>query len=356
MREGTSLLSWFRQLMGRGSEAGEAVTSAAAPEAFAANVGPIVLMGFNRPDYLRQVIASLLAQQGGALDHREFHLFQDGAVNRFSGERYANDEDIQASVDIFREMVPQGVVHQSPDNIGVALNFERAERYVFLERGFPSAMLFEDDMVLGPYYVDTLQRLLDFAASPAAGGRVGYVAAYGMHRASSEQQEQRQQDIVEMGHAWGYAVNRDHWLDVREVIDPYIQVVEGFDYRQRPKAHIGGVHKSLGVATRSLSQDAMKMLATSWLGRVRLMPFVCQARYIGETGLNFTPEAFQKKGYGREVLFDRRPDHFDWPSIDALIAMNRKERDVYEKTCAEAYGERDMPPAPGGRFKAADHR
>ena len=318
--------------------------------------GPIVLMSFNRPDYLGEVIQSLLVQENCQIEEREFHLFQDNAVNKISGERYAEDKDIEASVKVFQQLVPNGTVHLSPDNIGVAMNFDRAEKYVFLERKFRSAIFFEDDMVLGKYYVDTIQRLLDFAESPAAQGKVGYVAAFVMHRATADQQEKRQRDIVEMGHAWGYGVNRSHWLDVREVIDPYIQIVSQCDYRARPKARIGGVHKSLGFATRSLSQDAMKMLATTWLGRVRLMPFVCQARYIGEKGRNVTPEAFEKKGYGKEVLFDRRVNDFEWPTVDQLVEMNAKERAGFEQTCREAYGDRDLPVPPQGTFRASEHR
>ncbi len=316
-------------------------------------LGPIVVMAFNRPEYLGETLRSLRAQEQVARGLREVHLFQDNGVNFVSGERYATDEEIAASVATFQEVFPEGQVHLSEKNIGVALNFDRAERYVFIERGFPSAMFFEDDMVLGPHYVETLQRMLDFAASPAAHGRVGYVAAYGNHRATMETQRARQREIIEMGHAWGYAVNREHWLKVREVIDPYLQIVSECDYRKRPKSRIGGVHKSLGLATRALSQDAMKTIATAWLGRVRLMPFVCQASYVGASGLNFTPEAYAKKGYGQEQIFtDPLPD-FDWPDEARLIAMNLAERKIYEANCNEAYGQRQMPPPPVGTFKAS---
>ena len=329
--------------------------TSAARVAVGARLGPIVVMAFNRADYLRQTLLSLRAQTQVGNGQREVHLFQDNGVNFISGERYATDEEIEASVAAFREVFPEGHVHLAEKNIGVALNFDRAERYVFLERGFPSAMFFEDDMVLGPNYVETLQRMLDFAASPMAHGLVGYVAAYGNHRATMETQRARRREIIEMGHAWGYAVNREHWLKVREVIDPYLQIVSECDYRKRPKARIGGVHKSLGLATRALSQDAMKTIATAWLGRVRLMPFVCQASYVGASGLNFTPEAYAKRGYGQEQIFTDPLPEFDWPDEARLRAMNLAERATYEANCAEAYGARNMPPPPASLFKASDH-
>lgn len=255
----------------------------------------------------------------------------------------------------FREVFPQGTVHQAERNIGIALNFDRAERYVFLRRGFPSAVFFEDDMVLSPHYLTVLQQFLDFAASPASGGMVGYVAAYGQHRATLDEQVRRRKEVVAMGHAWGYGVTRSHWLDVREVIDPYIKIVSDCDYRQRPKAKIGAVHKQLGLATNALSQDAIKTIATFWLGRARLMPVICQARYIGQHGVNFTPEAFAKKGYGEEILFPEEQNEFNWPDQARLAAMVTKERTVMQELCNKAYGERELPPVPRGSFRADEH-
>jgi len=93
-------------------------------------------------------------------------------------------------------------------NIGTALNFDRAERYVFLARGLPSAAFFEDDMTLGPRNLDTLLRVLDFAASAASGGKAGYVAAYGQHRAPAGGADARRREVVPVGHAWIYGVRR----------------------------------------------------------------------------------------------------------------------------------------------------
>jgi hypothetical protein len=331
------------------------VSAGWSPSDVSSRLGPIVVMSFNRPDYLRSTLWSLLQQPSVVDGSREVHLFQDGAVNFFSGERYATDEDIERSVHIFKEVFPGGTAHVSDQNIGIALNFDRAERYVFLERGFPSATFFEDDMVLSPHYVAVLQRFLEFAASPESHGLVGYVAAYGNHRAKLEDQRKRQRDVVSVGHSWGYGVTRSHWLQVREVIDPYIKIVADCDYRRRPKAKVGSVHKSLGLATNALSQDAMKTIATTWLGRARLMPFVCLGKYVGANGVNFTPEAFAKRGYGNEELFPDLPGDFDWPSADRLQAMVDDERKRMQSQCQEAYGDRELPPAPFGTFRAAEH-
>jgi len=313
-------------------------------------------MAFNRPDYLRETLTSIAAQPSVADGRREVHLFQDGAVNFHSGTRYAEDADIEASMVVFREIFPNGTVHFVGPNLGIGLNFDRAERHVFLERRFDSAAFFEDDMVLGPHYLDTLQRLLDFAASPESGGLVGYVAAYGHHKATLAEQMKRRRDMMIMGHAWGYGVTRDHWLAVREIIDPYITLISDCDYRQRPKGRICGLHKALGLARQALSQDAIKLIATIKLGRARIMPVICQARYVGQHGVNFTPEAFAKRGYGQEEIFPEEQTDFAWPTHDALRAIVEKDRAPMAATCEELYGNKPMPVPPWTTFRAAEHR
>jgi hypothetical protein len=318
-------------------------------------LGPVVVMAFNRPDYLRETLASIAAQPCVAAGRREVHLFQDGAVNFHSGNRYATDEEIAASTAVFRELIPSGTVHAAGANIGIALNFDRAERYVFLERRFSSACFFEDDMVLGPHYLATLQRFLDFAMSPASEGLVGHVAAYGHHKASLEEQRRRRRDVMMIGHAWGFGITRAHWLEMRELIDPYIKLVSDCDYRNRPKSRICGLHKAFGLARQALSQDAIKLIATTKLGRARIMPFICQARYVGQHGVNFTPEAFARRGYGQEAIFPEEQADFAWPTPDQLRAFVEKERAPMEATCRELYADKPMPVPPFGTFRAAEH-
>src|SRR5690349_6596931 len=105
-------------------------------------LAPIVVMSFNRPEMLRQVLQSLKLQESAAIEDREVHLFQDNAVNAYSRLRYARDEDIFACVEVFKSEFPSGIVHLSPKNIGVCENFKRAEEYVFEDRKFECAYFF----------------------------------------------------------------------------------------------------------------------------------------------------------------------------------------------------------------------
>src|SRR4029079_742033 len=90
---------------------------------------PIFIMSFNRPDYLSQVLKSLVEQVPADINNRKVVLFQDGAVNLVSQKRRARDEDILACIDVFRTAFPDGEIQASSVNLGVALNFDRAEQY-----------------------------------------------------------------------------------------------------------------------------------------------------------------------------------------------------------------------------------
>ena len=71
---------------------------------------------------------------------------------------------------------PNGAVFESNDNLGIAMNFDRAERYVFEILSADAAIFFEDDMIISPVYLEVLGRLIERALEDE---RIGYVAAFG---------------------------------------------------------------------------------------------------------------------------------------------------------------------------------
>ena len=92
---------------------------------------PIAIMAFNRPDYLRRVLESLISQVGSDIASREIYLFQDGPVNPFSGAVRTTIDIVKKNEQVFREYFPAGVIKTSWINLGIALNFDRAERFLF---------------------------------------------------------------------------------------------------------------------------------------------------------------------------------------------------------------------------------
>lgn len=297
---------------------------------------PIAVISFNRPGYLRQLLASLAAQQP-AIDQRRVHLFQDGAVNRYSGIRYAEDRDIDASLSVFREYFPRGHVHASTVNIGITENIRRAEELVFAGLRAPVGYFFEDDLVVSPHYIAALDRM---RRAFARFDRIVYYNANGALGATLEQQRNNARKLTFMGHFWGFALKRSHWLRMQPFLDDYHRVVTGRDERAAPRAEIRALFRTWGKTQTHphTSQDSARDLVTHLLGLWRASCYLALGRYIGADGVHFTPKLFHELGFDKTVVYpdplgdlDLRRDEID-RAIEASLASRSK---IFAKTYAD---------------------
>lgn len=261
---------------------------------------PIAVMAFNRPEYLEQVVGSLMAQRGCDIERRAVFLFQDGAKSAFSHRIHAPQEAIDASVATFRRLAPGGTLMAAPANLGVALNFDRAERFFYEYFNVPAAIFLEDDLVLSDRYIATLDQLIEDYRDDA---RVGYVAAYGDHRLSLEEQRADPSQLTVMHHLWGFASFKRQWLSMRPWMQQYLRHVAQLDYRDRDPAAIEALFASWGFGCPATSQDAAKTMACILTGSVKLNTRVVLGRYIGEFGLHATARLFEERGYRRTTMF-----------------------------------------------------
>jgi hypothetical protein len=287
---------------------------------------PIAVMSFNRPGLLKEVLTSLKTQTI-PLNESRIYLFQDGANSRFTS--IAADNSLgNECVRSFLEIFPNGQVLQSAVNLGVALNFDRAERLFFEKLEAECGLFFEDDLVLSPHYLDALLQLVDFALSEPL---VSYVGAYGDHTASLERQRFNSKRVIPLIHNWGFAITRRQWLQQNKVVDGYLAIVQENDYQRRDHQRIENYFGSFGFATGCSSQDWAKVVAGLVLGTTRLMCFPCFGHYIGREGLHFTTDLYAREGYATTRLFDGPPPLFDLPTRAQLIDWIDKERKLYGK-------------------------
>lgn len=261
---------------------------------------PIVVMSFNRPQYLEPVLQSLSAQADCRITERVVALFQDGAVNRISGNSYAEQKDIDACVQLFQRHFPLGTIFRSSENLGVSLNFERAENYVFDTLKAEAAIFLEDDLVLSPFYITSLERVLTFALSDE---RVGYVAVYGHHRTPLTLQHENPGKFVLLEHNWGFGLTRRQWMRNKAYVDPYLDLVRQFDYKFRDATRIHELFATWGLGCPGDSQDVAKTLACCLTGAVKLNTQACLGKYIGVTGLHMKAEWYHRLGYEQTEMF-----------------------------------------------------
>ena len=261
---------------------------------------PIILVAFDRPAYFEQFARSLSEQVDANLQGRTIALFQDGAVNRFSGKRRAQDAAIRASTEIFQRYFPRGKIFAAESNLGVALNFDRAERYAFEELNQDAALFFEDDLVLSPHYVNVLDRLTETAVGD---DRIGYVGAYGMQGQASPHANSQPPGYRTLGHLWGFGLPKRVWRRNRPFVDPYLKLVRNIDYRERDARAIYRLFSSWGMGCPATSQDCAKHLACVLNDAINLNTSVSLGKYIGATGVHMDQAQFDFVGYEQTEIY-----------------------------------------------------
>jgi hypothetical protein len=319
---------------------------------------PIAIMSFNRPAYLRQVLRSLADQHEAAIGERDLFLFQDGAVNAYSGRVCAEQGDIDASVAAFREIFPRGHLVQAEHNLGVAENFLRAERLFFTEIKADCGYFFEDDMVLAPRYLRIMDHLREATADRQD---IGYFACYGSLMASAEDQLKRLSEILPIGHFWGFGLHRRHWEEMQPYMQDYYDLVCGRDYKARPHQTILGHFRARGIMPGVSSQDDTKKAVTLAMGRVGVNTFVVNARYIGEVGLHQNKARFEAAGYNRTVWIDGEMPQFGIPAPEVIEQMRLKvmadrQRGIATAEAAAAEAAKERQAAIEARQAAANER
>jgi hypothetical protein len=285
---------------------------------------PIVITSFNRSEYLSAVLRSLADQQNAALGERQIVLFQDGAVNPFSGKVYYEPGVESENIRVFQHLFPNGIVMASNLNLGIALNFDRAERYVFGDLDADAAIFLEDDLVLGPHYIAVLERMIALALENES---IGYVAAYGIHTATMAQQLTHRSALVNMSHNWAFGLTRRQWLRQKFFVDQYIAIVRDTDYRRRDHDRIIDLFHSWDLGVPGTSQDIAKTHACILTNAAKVNTYACFGRYIGESGVHSTPEFFERMGYRNTNVMTEDVPNFATPSnevLDKFVATARQ--------------------------------
>jgi len=292
---------------------------------------PIAILSFDRPAYLSKVLSSLKPQLAPG---QRVILFQDGAWNPWSNRWKADEAAIAECVDLFRTWFPDQEVQVAPSNLGIALNYERAETRIFEQLGAPEALFLEDDMWLSPNYLAVIARLLDFARTD---DRIAYVSAYGNLFDGIDRQNADRSGLLPMHENWGAALTRAAWLAERPFRRTYLSLLSDCDYSRRDHAAIRDFYRQRGWKVTVTSQDAARWVAALERGAVRITTQTCHARYIGMTGEHFTAEQYEKVGFHMTTPWIGRAPSPDRPTDDQIAAWLAAEHERFMGRGEEFY-------------------
>ena len=274
-----------------------------------------VIMSFDRPDYLRKSLEAIKHSIEYTNKSVHVYLFQDGAYNIFSNTQRSTDLKIQKCISIFKKIFMSGEVLASPNNIGVCLNFDRAEKFLFEKCDYTAAMFFEDDMVVHQKYIQTILSMLDQAV---ISDRIGNMAAYGANHLLPRARQIVDRDRIDvLNHSWGFGLTRKAYFGRKSYMHAYHNVLRNIDYvdKDRHADQIHEIHLKMGFPPHVISQDMMKIMANHKAGLVNINTVAVLGKYIGENGVHSNSEFYEASGFGSTDMY---PATGDTPNINIL--------------------------------------
>ncbi|KAI3590487.1 hypothetical protein D9X30_3972 [Cupriavidus sp. U2] len=255
----------------------------------------VAIVTYSRDRYFELVFSSIVNQRINGtciFDLYDVYVFQDG----LSGNA---DSDTSRAHSAIAKLVTEkkdslDYIAQ-PRNLGIAMHFDFIERFLFEERGHDYAFFFEDDLLIAPGHMQTLDLLRKKFRHDQ---RVGMLAANstGAFQPISVQMENRTR-YVSMDHNWAFGLSREFWRRRQPFVDLYLNFVRNIQYKDRPTKEIIEWLEGYGLHGRASSQDYIKQCATLLVGGVRIATFPNYGLYIGRQGVHCTPELFSKMGF-----------------------------------------------------------
>ena len=279
----------------------------------------VAIMSFNRPHYFDKVLQSINQQTDKDVD---FYLFQDGAINQYSWRKCANQSDINKNLELYNFYIPEGQVYNQSSNVGIAENFNFAENVLFSVKNYDAVLFLEDDLVLSPWYISIIKKMLEAYNET----EVGMVCAYGDHNISLDAQFKYPNMVKPIDHLWGYATTKDSWEQRKPYYDEWFnQFIKGKDYVTRDHRKIFEWYNKIGFKTLASSQDAARTIAMLRACQIGVATVTNNGEYIGQIG---------QHGTNLTAGMDRPPftedvgpfKYSEGSMIDILIDLDEKWR------------------------------
>lgn len=249
-----------------------------------ANIAGVVF-SFNRPHHTYQFCKSL--ERCIEIDDIDWIFMQDGAVNMFTEDRVAKDEDIERSIKAIESAdIPNKNIIVNDWNISVGL---QVDRMFSLFRDYDLILFFENDVRLSRYSIRIFKILMDqFDNSVTSIYRKLNVENMDNPEqylsTASEVEDVRYSGPLNL-HTFG--IWKPEYEKIKEGWNRYASMITGVDYRKRPKEKIAEEFNAKRGSTdwviKSLLDDA----------EVRgVLPVISRASYMGVEGVHS-----HKRGY-----------------------------------------------------------
>jgi len=194
----------------------------------------IAIRAFNRAEYLKQELSSLEANTDLDCD---FLLFQDGLVNKFSGNKYTTQEEIDKSIQVCEESkLPNKLIRICKDNIGGANVKIRTLDYAFPQ--YKYLMMLDNDLVFTKDYIYTIKALFKQFEDTDVGMIQTSYRHYPDTPIETKEYVEKNKDKVTYGfsHRWEQGFYRESWDLIKPFMSEFIEINKRNDTMMLVKA------------------------------------------------------------------------------------------------------------------------
>ena len=254
----------------------------------------VVVIGYNRPRYFEKVVKSL--ESNPESQNLPFFFFLDGGPE----SRQAEYNEI-----IKKHKFPLKTIINRDRNLGCGLNIINAREHVFDRLGFDAAMIFEDDMIVSPYYIGLGFRLLQQFPDNC-------VQCWSKCIQTREWKINKLNRVVTgKAHFWGYTLNKTTWNRISPILKEYQAKFLADPYRDRDD---NAIREWFGTLvehpSHATGQDAATEIALRVSKIKRIITMVNRGKYIGKEGIHLTSIGYEKARFG-QVNLDIFPEDIE---------------------------------------------
>lgn len=226
------------------------------------------ILCFDRPHYLEQLLDSIENSLGA--NRADWFAFVDGAFNKKSGRIATKQKKIDQNIAVLKNSnIGFKNIQINEWNQGIAIQKDRAHS---LFDDYETVMFFEDDLVIGRYYI----KLLRLAIRDYPNDMI-------LMNRHPEPKKASREYLNECGiaRAWGYILNRHVYAKFRDRWKEYISYIGKVDYKKRLSVDR---EKRKKFPYGSFSHDVVLTNLLRESGSRKLWPEISRGQYIGKKG------------------------------------------------------------------------
>lgn len=261
----------------------------------------VVLLAFNRPEYLSRVLPSL--EDNTEINRYDWYLFQDGITNELSGISYSEEEaHSKVTEQLYRAKLPNKTVITRPYNI--APSQQRYHALKLLEE-YDLLFCFDDDMIVSKYYLKLLRIMAEQFPN--------YIGI--LYSNKPNKQRINVVSVERTARLWGHYINKETYGKIKDDYQEYYEAISKVDFHQiiTLKARQEGLVPN--NLPHVMDDKAINRICLD-KGIKKLVPEVSRGYYIGKKGLI---------AYKTSDLWRKRRMDFQKEQINYEVDRTRKE-------------------------------